>query len=217
MPYKNADNILLIMNCKKYAHKALKQKATWLRNFTNMPYFHVIGDPLIIPDFIFDDENHLLTVKTNDDYNSLPKKVVAAYDAIYKTYIFKYIFKTDDDQKLTDLRFFDVVKTLVSAKNNDFALKIHYGGHIVNVDKPHISQYYKIHPELPETLEIMPTKYCSGRFYFLSALAVEYLLSKRNSVEKEYLEDYAVGYNLHSILKQNILNLKTHKYFIDFE
>ena len=37
--------ILLIMNCKKYAQKALYQKQTWLPLIPSyLIYFHVIGD-----------------------------------------------------------------------------------------------------------------------------------------------------------------------------
>ena len=40
---------------------------------------------------MFDFNNSILYVKTNDDYVSLPKKVIAAYEAIHETYIYKYI------------------------------------------------------------------------------------------------------------------------------
>ena len=92
------DFILLIFNCKKYRHKALKQKETWLNNFDLMPYFHVIGDPEIEYEYMFDHLEKVLYVKVLDDYNSLPKKVIAAYNAIHHEYVFKYIFKTDDYQ-----------------------------------------------------------------------------------------------------------------------
>ncbi len=83
------DFILLIMNCKKYADKASLQKTAWLRNIPSyLKYYHVIG--------------------------ALPKKVITAYQAIYDTYKFTYIFKTDDDQMLVNIRFFDVVINIIS-------------------------------------------------------------------------------------------------------
>jgi len=90
--YKS-DFVLLIFNCQKYRHKALKQKETWLKDFTLMPYFHVIGIPELTSAYKFDLEEKILYVKVADNYNSLPKKVIAAYEAIYKTYTFQYIFK----------------------------------------------------------------------------------------------------------------------------
>jgi len=206
-----SDFILLIFNCKKYRYKALKQKETWLKNFTLMPYFHIIGDPSLETEYFFDLKENILYVKVLDDYNSLPKKVIAAYYAINKEYTFKYIFKTDDDQNLNNLLFLNTIKELVLKK----VPQIHYGGHIVNVDKPYLSQYHKIHPELPTYLPVLQTKYCSGRFYLLSALAVQQLITKRKLIEDEYLEDYAIGLNLDSSLKTHIFNIQTNKYFTD--
>ena len=186
-----SDFILLIFNCKKYMYKALKQKETWLKNFTLMPYFHIIGDPTLESEYLFDLQENILYVRVLDDYNSLPKKVIAAYAAINKEYTFKYIFKTDDDQNLNSLRFLNTIKDLITNK------------------VPHI-------PELPKHLPVLQTKYCSGRFYLLSALAVQQLISKRKLIEEEYLEDYAIGFNLDNALKTNMFHIQTNKYFTDF-
>jgi hypothetical protein len=210
----NNDFILLIINCKKYRHKALKQKETWLKEFTIMPYFHVIGEPTLDSEYKFDYSENILYVKALDDYNSLPKKVMAAYSAINKEFKskLKYVFKTDDDQNLNNTQFLSTIKELLINK----VPRIHYAGHIVNVNKPYLSQYNKIHPELPDYLPILQTRYCSGRFYILSDLAVKDLLDKKELIEFEYLEDYAIGYFLDSDLKTNMLNIQTNKYFSDF-
>lgn len=205
--------IMLIMNCKKYSKKANYQKMTWLKKIPSyLKYYHVIGDENMNDTFKFDHVNSLLWVKVADDYNSLPKKVIAAYYAVSKTFNFKYIYKTDDDQMLVNDKFFDILKGLTSTTP-----KIHYGGFIVDIKQNHLSQYHKIHPELPKYLPILQTQYCSGRFYFLSHQAALNILSKRNLIEKEYFEDYAIGYNLDSHFKSNILNLQTNKFFIDIE
>ena len=212
MSLEPIDFILLIFNCKKYHFKALKQKETWLKDFTLMPYFHVIGDPQLTNNYIIDKNEHILYVKVEDDYNSLPKKVIAAYTAINNIYTFKYIFKTDDDQELNNISFLNTIKNILLNK----VPKIHYAGYIVNVDNPYLSQYHNIHPELPKNLPILKTQYCSGRFYVLSDFAIQQLIVKRNLIEKEYLEDYAIGYYLHPILKKHMLNIQTNKYFVDF-
>ena len=98
MNTKIHDFILLIFNCQKYKYKAVKQKDTWLHNFTSMPFFHVIGDLDLPTNYLFDNEQHILYVKVKDDYISLPKKVIAAYEAVNTEFIFNYVFKTDDDQ-----------------------------------------------------------------------------------------------------------------------
>lgn len=205
--------IMLIMNCKKYLNKAKFQKMTWLSKIPSyLKYYHVIGDEELNGDFKFDDVNQILWVKVADDYNSLPKKVIAAYNAVFETFNFKYIFKTDDDQILVNEKFFDILKGLITKNPN-----INYGGYIVDVKQNYLSQYNKIHPELPEYLPILQTKYCSGRFYFLSKLAIRNLITNRLLIEKEYLEDYAVGFYLNSFLKIDMLNLQTNKFFTDIE
>jgi hypothetical protein len=206
--------ILLIMNCKKYQKKALFQKMTWLKNIPQyLRYYHVIGDELLEEKYKFDHENKILWLKVADDYNSLPKKVIASYQAVYETFDFKYIFKTDDDQILVKPPFFDILKQMLETKKP----KSHYGGYIVDVKQNYLSDYSKLHPELPEKLPILQTKYCSGRFYFLSKNAVINLLMKKEKIEKEYLEDYAIGYNLDAIYKKDILSLITTNFFTDIE
>ena len=207
-----SDFILLILSCEKYRFKAIKQRETWLKDFTLMPYFHVIGNPELTNDYFFDFNERILYVKTKDDYNSLPKKVIAAYEAINNEFTYKYIFKTDDDQNLINNQFLITIKNLVLTSST----KIHYGGYIVNVETPYISQYHIIHPELPKNLYILNTQYCSGRFYFLSDLAVQQLISKKKLIGNEYLEDYAIGFHLEPILKKNIFHINTLKHFNDF-
>jgi len=207
--------ILLIMNCKKYKEKAMQQKQSWLKKLSSrLIYFHVVGDPLLDDDagYYFDFVEKVLYVQTEDDYISLPKKVFAAYKAISETYQFKYIFKTDDDQNLVNDNYLNTVMNVLDKK----VPRVHYGGKVVDVEVPYLSEYYKIHPELPKNMIINPTKYCSGRFYFLSWDAIFSLSGKKESIEKEYMEDYAFGLNLSSFLKETIMNLTTDKYFIDF-
>ena len=208
------DFIMLIMNCQKYQKKALFQKMTWLKQIPlYLKYYHVIGDESLDADFKFDNETNTLYVKVADDYNSLPKKVIAAYNAVNKTFNFKYLFKTDDDQILVNNRFFDMLCGLIQAKQPT----PHYGGYIVDVKQPYLSEYHRIHPELPQRLPLYITKYCSGRFYFLSSEAIQDLISKQERIEREFLEDYAIGFNLNLKFKQNILLIATNKYFTDIE
>jgi hypothetical protein len=208
------DFILLIMNCQKYREKAVIQKNTWLKQLPfNIKYYHVIGNSELKNPFEIDDEERKLWVKTKDDYISLPHKVITAYDAIDKTYDYKYIMKTDDDQQVSScFQFFSTLTKLFDSPNFSY----HYGGFIVDVKIPHISQYYRIHSELPHNLKIEAIKYCNGRFYFLSCMAVKDILTKKNNISNEYLEDYCVGYYMSSYLKKNIFPIKTDIYFKDF-
>jgi hypothetical protein len=203
--------ILLIMNCKKYYKKAIYQKMTWLKNISPIQYYHVIGNDKLEEEFRFDNIERILWIKVADDYNSLPKKVIKAYEAVKKTFMFDFIFKTDDDQILVKPLFLNTLNNLLD-KNVS-----HYGGYIVDVKENYLSQYNKIHTELPNNLIVFKTKYCSGRFYFLSEYAIADLLEKKNKIYNEYLEDYAIGFHLDSKYKTNIMKLQTNNYFTDIE
>lgn len=206
------DFILLIMNCQKYREKAVYQKNGWLQKLPDsIIYFHVIGNLELDSHFKIDYEERILWLKVEDDYNSLPKKVISAYQCIGEVYNYKYIFKTDDDQNLINDKFFPMIQKLILSKKP----KPHYGGFIIDVKNPYFSEYYRIHPELPEKLSIFVTKYCSGRFYFLSKEAIRDLLYKKELIKKEYLEDYAIGFHMNNILKCPMLNVQSNKYFID--
>jgi len=208
------DYVLLIMNCMRYREKALIQKGGWLKTLPEeIKYYHVIGNPELSEAYIFDEVERTLWVKTLDDYVSLPKKVIAALSALRNTFKFKYIFKTDDDQILEDAEFFNrIIDELIRKPTK---MKAHYGGQLVDVKIPYLSQYFTIHPELPQDMIIQKTEYCSGRFYFLSPEAVTNLISKRENIEKEYLEDYAIGLNLNPIFKKVMIPVQSDKYFKD--
>ena len=209
--------VLLIMNCEKYIYKATKQTDTWLGGL-KLPYYHVIGDPYLEDDYMFRDDKHVLFVKTKDDYNSLPHKVIASYEAVKNRFSdLRYILKTDDDQMLQSdnpYQFFLRIATMLKKAEME-SFKIHYSGNVVNVNQAYISKYHQIHPELPLDIPILPTKYCSGRFYILSVEAIDDLLKKKNYIQKEYLEDYAIGYYLDDNYKSTIKHLPTNVFFKD--
>jgi hypothetical protein len=212
------DYILLIMNCKKYKDKAERQTNTWLKTIS-MKYYHVIGDPLLDTEYRFEEGiRPILYVKVEDDYISLPKKVIRAYKAICSAFNFKYVFKTDDDQMLLNASFLNIVKTLTTTSIISPSIpQMHYGGQVVNVNNNFLSQYNALHPELPSYLPIYKTTYCSGRFYFLSNEAIQALLTKQYLIETEFFEDYSIGFYLPAKYKTNIRHLATTSYFVDME
>ena len=216
MDAHHINSLLLIMNCVKYKNKATKQRETWLKGL-QIPYYHVLGNPELEANYQFDDQERILWVKTPDDYNSLPKKVISAYAAVQQSFpAIQYIFKTDDDQMLQSNnpnKFIDNINKMLERRMQ--TAKIHYSGNIVDVPKAYLSQYYRIHPELPKELPVYVTKYCSGRFYILSMEAVAYLITKRDLIFQEYLEDYAMGMHLHNRYKNPMLHLDTDIFFKD--
>jgi hypothetical protein len=125
----NKPFILLILNCEKYRHKAEKQKETWLkaiRENKDIDYFHIIGSKekcaaTTSKKHLFDNDNRILYTATNDDYLSLPDKIITAMNAINETYHYKYIFKTDDDQNVIQPSFFKTIMQILSIASNGSA------------------------------------------------------------------------------------------------
>ena len=209
---KDCEIVLLILNCYKYKEKAEMQKRTWLKTIdSNIEYFHVIGDKEKCGnnDFVFDYERRELLVNTMDDYNSLPSKVIYALDAVNSTYNYKYIFKTDDDQRLVHPEFLtELPKYLKNSQTH------HYGGFIVNVED-HISKYYTVHDCLPHDLLLKKCIYCNGRFYLLSKPAIDNLLTNKAKICEHIIEDHSIGLYLDDKYKENMLYFDTRVIFND--
>jgi hypothetical protein len=226
--------ILLILSCFKYTYKAEKQKELWVEDFMvyckhnniDMEYFYVLGTNTVTKhnkEYEFWHHSRSLHVNAADDYISLPKKVIKAYQAIHDTYEYEYIFKVDDDQLLTNFKLFSVITNTLDKvyhrkekdeEQKNYNYVFDYGGQIVEVKQPYLSMSHLLHPEMPKHLPVYTTTYCSGPFYFLSRQAVNYLLKyKKKDIENEYFEDYAVGYHLHDFYKKTIMNIDRSKYF----
>lgn len=203
--------VMLILNCYKYKSKAEHQKNTWLKTLNDdITYFHIIGDSNITLNnkYMIDHSNNIIYTNTKDDYVSLPHKVIVALEAINENYNYKYIFKTDDDQMLKNDKFFNIISKLLSAK------EYNYGGRVLSVPD-HNSNYHVIHDELPKKLFLKGTTYCTGRFYILSKLSVDYLITQKSKIIKHIIEDHAIGLYLSDKLKGLTLNIMTDNFFID--
>jgi hypothetical protein len=200
---RRQDFILLIMNCEKYRYKAENQKNNWLTYLpSRLVYYHVIGNEELETEYKFDEDARVLYVKTKDDYNSLPHKVISAYAAVQSEFAYKYIFKTDDDQHLKEVGMLEQLMNYVLIKTPN------YGGKLITIAEDHISEYYVFHPELPRNVVVRKSQYCNGRFYILSKIAVEDLLTKRDLFKTEYFEDYAVGYYLSDDIKSRFVHIQ---------
>jgi hypothetical protein len=205
--------VLLILNCKKYKWKADKQKSTWLPRIPdNVCYLHVIGRGKTHEACELDLPNHVLYTNTQDDYVSLPHKVIAALKAVNEWFEYTHIYKTDDDQLLIQPNFFVRLDQTLSAA----VPALNYGGLNIRVND-HYSNYHTVHSELPTTLFLEKNVYCNGRFYFLSKAAVLHLIPHESEISKRIIEDHAVGFYLGEQMKTRMCNIDTGKIFADIE
>jgi hypothetical protein len=214
-----ATTVLIIVNCVRYAHKAERQRRTWIPasglHAPNCPiwYYHVTGDPSLESAFVRR-APHQLVVRAPDTYAGLPQKMRAAFAAVRALHPrMTLLFKTDDDQC-------SVVPGFLTKMH--YALQqwrergTHYGGYIIRVPKAHFSTLWRDHPEMPRNLLILPIQYCSGRFYFLSVDAIDALLALQpDPFPQEMIEDYAVGKHLPAEFTANMVSIPTERYFTD--
>ena len=113
--YKD-DYVLVILSCKKYRDIRRKGQIKQFLNDNNilkgMRWFHVEGNQNLFKfktswkKYIINEEIILYT-NTKDDYLSLAHKTIMAFKAVYEKYNFKYLIKTDDDQRLVFPKLFD--------------------------------------------------------------------------------------------------------------
>jgi len=208
-----ASIILLIISCEKYRHKTMIQKNTWLKNLPpSISYYHVIGNPAKCngSDYVIDAHHQIIYTNTKDDYLSLPHKVITAIQAVESTFYYDYLYKTDDDQTLSNPHFFSWLCDTLSSHQ--------YGGYAVDIET-HQSDYWTVHSELPKDVVLEKTTYCTGRFYFLSKKAAQGLLLHKAEISTRIIEDHTMGYFLPSEFKQPILRMNDmiKVSFVDFE
>ena len=134
----------------------------------------------------------MIVVNSNDDYYSLPSKIVKAIKYIQDLFQYDYIFKTDDDQMLYIPDFFTRLCL-------DLEKKIHYGGFLIDIK----SDYYtngNSHPEYNQIgrnsglFLLKKTKYCNGRFYLLSKKVIKKCIIPNLDKAINYsVEDHFIG------------------------
>lgn len=178
-------HVLIILNCKKYAHKRQIQKSTWLKDIT-IPYYHVIGDESLETEYVIDEPEKIIYVKCKDTYEDLSKKSYMAISACVQTFpTLQYILKTDDDMKC-NIDNFNSMRASIRGYE--------YGGEAIKC-VPHMSIYHYpyVSEEFRKPVIMQDTYYCPGRFYFLSRSACTIILSEKDYIFNQMFEDYAIG------------------------
>lgn len=211
MSYTN-NVCLLILNCKKYTYKRNIQIHKWLGKFPLKYWFHIQGDPNINTDFKINEKNHLMYVKVEDNYVSLPKKIYSAIKAINDTYPhITHILKTDDDMDIDINKFHYYLPSIV---NND------YGGFINDVPEhlsDHHIQFHKFEIKGELKLEKCKAAICTnGRFYFLSKKCMKHIINCKSLFWESLFEDNTIGFALQSLPDKKILRIPDYEIFKEY-
>jgi|TARA_B100000085_G_scaffold135735_1_gene123573 hypothetical protein len=199
--------VLIILGCFKYLDKIKKQKEGWLKHLPKeIDYFHVVGDENLEKEYVIDKEENLITLRCPDDYINLPKKTMRALEAVNKELDYDIILKTDDDQN-ANVEFFKNITNLINCYDAN------YGGFAIDIYIPHDVGIDGEHPEVTDTYREQ-NRYCNGRFYFLSKLAVWDLISKKEVFEQRQVEDFSIGLYLSpQVKKKSIYIPNTERWF----
>ena len=156
------DGVILILTCHKYLDTRLKKFKLPKDNYGNWKVIYVIGDLFIDSDYKL--EGNLMTIKCEDSYFHLLKKLVLALKYLYEIYDIKDgVLRSGDDLAFNEellQSFLDAPKQY-KIKNNigeiDFLGNCSTGKSLFEHDfkkyeknsstSLHFIYYYKDHPE----------------------------------------------------------------------
>ncbi|GMV60202.1 MAG: hypothetical protein AMXMBFR72_32940 [Betaproteobacteria bacterium] len=178
----------LIITCEKYFERALRLHAK-LSALNALPLRLVVGRGADVPA-----HTDLVEVDAPDDYESLPKKVRAAFVHAYERHGCA-VFKIDDDLEITDgTRFVDNVRALIGGAV-DYA-----GFEVGSPDHDRTWHWNKCHDAVlnrtPYGKRFRGT-WANGPFYYLSAAALRAFalatLRFPSEIDGELYEDKFVG------------------------
>jgi len=225
------DGIILIITCQKYQYTRLKEFKLSKNQYGNWKVIYALGDlSLKVPYKLKDD---FLTIRCEDSYIHLLKKVVLTMEILYELFDIKQgilrcgddlVFNEDKLLEFTNFNKPDYIGNCVGYINNnplpsttnDPFMYNYYQNHKEDFDNPNhnlknvdISKYV-IRPNLI---------FCSGVVVYLSNKACNVLIKHLNEIKYNvfleegkcfpyFIEDIGIGYILN---KENIQ--ANHYYF----
>lgn len=175
----------------KKSLKRDEQRKVWESfNSEKLIYYYFVGDPTISEEYLVDEKNRTVTLKVEDNYESLSKKT----RGIIKFYLENYfdstlgLVKTDDDIEINP----NLVLNLLE-KNSEKS----YFGLVVNVNSYYESTYHWGKCESEEwnrTRAVVPeSKYCAGGGYYINRETASRVVDKFDIYDSIIFEDVATG------------------------
>ncbi len=151
----------------------------------------IYGNPNLDTEYVVEDDNNIIILKVEDDYDNLNKKTIKMIKTLNKLYPnIEGLFKCDDDVIIN----FDNINNLIEQLNinsKDYFGKININVHEFE-SKWHIGKVSNQLLNIP--IKVPICKYCSGPLYYLGKKSLNIL----DSVEliDNFYEDVMIGYNL---------------------
>ncbi|MGK7919729.1 MAG: tetratricopeptide repeat protein [Trichodesmium sp.] len=189
----NQKIVIMIISCKKNIDKiqTLREK---LYQKINLPYCFIIGEPELTTEW--KNEGDILYVKSPDNYESLPLKVVQALKYFHCCCNFQGVLKLDDDTWIKDIpRFLELIDWLsTESTHNYIGNTIGYSiGRSWHFSKCESKSIDKTPYDLP-----FVARWCDGGSgYFLSRKSLnilsEYMMKYPGCFRGELYEDVLVA------------------------
>ena len=210
------NGIILVLSCQKHVNTRLKQCKLSHDNYGEWKVIYVIGDLFLEKDYIMND--NIMTIKCEDSYIHLLKKLVLALKYVYELYdIQEGVLRCGDDLIFNE----KLLQLYLNLPKRDFMGKSPYKKSLLNRDiTPELLQrtrhdnfmvdYYASHPEdfdnpqhnlkgvnistytkRPE-IEIGP----SGIIYYISNRCCKLLISHMESIQYNifHFDDFSQSY-----------------------
>lgn len=167
------------------------------------------GDPNIITDYVYDNDNKILIVKSKDDYFNLPNKNYNFISAVMKIYPdIDGIFELDDDVNYKP----DILLNFISINKS-----IDYYGIVIHINEGDTSTYFQRYKNIIDTYPKMKdvgfylkeSYYCPSGAMYISKKAINIILNNPDYF-KPFPDDYekyifnGVCYNVNAIDDYNI-------------
>ncbi len=176
-------------------------------NNPDLIYYYFVGDPDIEQDYLVDEDTKTVTLKVQDNYESLSKKT----RGIVKFYLDNFsdstkgMLKTDDDIQVDP----DLIYTMLSENSHK-----NYYGVMVDVVNYYESTYHwgKCESEYwNRTRAIVPqTKYCAGGGYYIRREIAQLMPERFDIYGSIIFEDVATGLLLNRLdVYPEDINVKT--------
>ena len=224
--------VILIYSCHRHKDTRLKKFTLSKRNYNGWKVYIIIGDPNLDVDYIVED--NIITLKCEDSYIHLTKKVILAFKILFHMYtITEGILRCGDDLVFSEAKLEKFTK--IRNKPDYMGRAIRLDRNMKKIHDNFMPDYFNDHPNdllnplngIPYNLEEMqqfnkvPTPdYISGVLIYFSKDACDVLIDHMEQINwnvfleyEEYgfpyiIEDIAIGYIL------NINNIFPYDYMI---
>ena len=199
--------VILIFSCNKYLETRLKEFKLSKKNYSGWKVFIVIGNPLLESEYIIND--NMLTIKCEDSYIHLTKKVVMAFKIIGQLYtISEGILRCGDDLVFNETKLNDFLNK--KDKTNYMGVIACKNKKIQKVSEMFMVDYFNKNPndlleklnginytleEMQQFNEIPRCNYAGGVVVYYSKLSCHLLINHLESINwNVFAKDEQFGY-----------------------